>query len=97
MARSSYDRGDKVHITGTFTNASGTYIDPSNVYLQVVTPAGVHTDYAYPATISRTSSGVYYHDLTIDQIGAYYYRVHASGIGQAAAEGSFTVKRSKFA
>ncbi len=96
MSRNSYDKGDKVRITGTFTNASGTYIDPSNVYAQTITPAGVHTDYTYPTTISRSSSGIYCLDVSIDQIGQWYYRVHASGVGQSAAEGSFTVKRGRF-
>lgn len=94
--RNSYDRGDKVKVTATFTNLSGAYIDPGSIYVQYVTPAGVATNLSYPSTVSRTSSGIYYADISVDQTGEYWYRVHASGVGQSAAEGGFTVKRSRF-
>lgn len=94
--RNIYDRGDKIKVTGTFTNISGAYIDPTSVYLQYITPAGVTSNLMYPTTISRTSSGIYYADISINQTGEYWYRVHSSGVGQAAAEGGFIVKRSRF-
>jgi hypothetical protein len=94
--RNTYDRGDKIKVTATFTNLSGAYIDPGAVYLQYVTPAGVANSLVYPTTVSRTSSGIYYADISIAEAGDYWYRVHASGVGQSAAEGGFIVKRSHF-
>ena len=94
----TYDKGDLVRVTGTFTNAAGTAIDPAVVKFQFITPAGVTTTYTYgtDAEVVRSATGVYYVDINASQTGTYRYRFYSTGMGQAAAEGNFRVDTSSF-
>jgi len=94
----TYDKGDLVRVTGTFTNAAGTAIDPTVVKFQFITPAGVTTAYTYgtDAEVVKSATGIYYVDIDASQTGIYYYRLYSTGTGQAAAEGNFSVDTSSF-
>jgi len=92
----TYDVGDVVRITGTFTNASGTAIDPSTVTGKYKDPSGNITTDNAP---TNSATGVYYFDVVVDESGKWYYEIRgfASGpVANGAAQGYFNVRDSQF-
>lgn len=87
----SYDIGDVARIEGTFAQGT-TLVDPDTVELTVQDVNGVQYSYAYPATISRTSVGLYYVDFQPDVAGLWRYRWFSTGAGRAAEENVFYVR-----
>lgn len=92
----TYDIGDLVRLTGTFTDATGALADPT-VVLAEVRP---YVDGVYgtvvPITPVRESTGVYHADYSPATAGAYLYRIEGTGAVQQAAEGAFLVRVSNF-
>jgi hypothetical protein len=90
---SSYDRGDLVRITATFT-AGGVNTDPSAVYLYLRAPDGTLTtlQYGVDAAVVKTSTGVYRYDYSATSKGDVYYRWAGTGAAQAADQGTFFVQ-----
>jgi len=93
-----YNVGDQVRLTVTWTNSSGTPTDPTTITLTVKRRAlsTTSTTYAYPATVTKSSTGVYYVDVTPDNEGVWDYRWVATGTVVAAEEGAFNVPDSVF-
>jgi hypothetical protein len=87
----TYDVGDLIRCTGTFTNAAGTAIDPATVYFKYKDPGGTKTTLTYgvDAAVVKSSTGVYYVDVNVDEVGTWYYRWQATGTGQSAGESYF--------
>lgn len=90
----SYDVGDAVRCTGTFTDANEIAYDPDNVYFQWRTPNGtLHTrQYGVDAAVQKSSTGVYIYDLNVDADGMWQYRWYAlanDGDYQGAAKHKF--------
>lgn len=87
----SYDIGDVVRVTATFTVA-GVATNPAAVTFRIKPPAGA------PTAISgtQTATGTYTTDINATLPGIWYYRVEGTGAAQAAAEGSFHVQPSAF-
>jgi len=94
----TYDVGDLVRCTGTFTNAAGTAVDPTAVSFMLRAPSGTETTYTYgvDAELVRDGTGVYHVDVDADEEGAWYYRFESTGTGQAAEESRFYVDQSMF-
>jgi len=94
----SYDVGDVVRCTGTFTTAAGVATDPTAVNFKVRTPAGTVTTYVYgtDAELVKASTGVYTVDVPLTTTGTWAYRFYSTGTGQAAAEATFWVEQSAF-
>lgn len=97
MTRNAYDIGDLVRCAGTFAS-SGANVNPSAVMFKVRSPAGVVTTYTYgqDAALVRDATGVYHVDVSADEPGDWAYRFWSTGTGQAAAEGRFGVRYSRF-
>ena len=95
---STYDVGDTVRITGTWTNAAGTAIDPENVYCKFKSPRKATTKYTYDedAALVKSATGVYYADIDVDIEGRWFYRFYSTGEGRAAGESYFEVGKSEF-
>lgn len=92
-----YDLGDVVRLTGTFTDSNGTAADPTTVTLEVKDPSGNEATYTYALSqITKSSTGIYYKDVTTDEGGTWYYRWLGSGTVASADEGYFYVEDSKF-
>jgi hypothetical protein len=93
----TYDLGDKVRVTGTFTDPlnSDAAIDPTAVKCSVRSPSEVVTTYIYgtDVAVKKASTGVYYLDLSLDTAGRWYYRWWSTGTGAAADEQAMIVKR----
>ena len=94
----SYDKGDQIRVTGTFTNAARTAIDPDDVFFKKITPSGTATTYEYgeDAELERSAKGIYHVDVDIDTPGTWYFRMHSTGSGKAAREAQVSVKNSRF-
>lgn len=90
----TYDLGDLVRITGTFTTAAGVATDPTAVLCTYTDPSGDATTLTYGTDVAlvKSSTGVYYVDVNADEQGVWEYRFYATGTGQAADEGSFIVQ-----
>lgn len=95
----SYDKGDLVRVTGTFTNASDAATDPTTVTCKVKTPAGVTTTYLYgtDAALVKDSTGVYHLDITASTSGQWWYRWEGTGAVEQADEDTFIIEPSAFA
>jgi hypothetical protein len=94
----SYDVGDLVRVTATFTNAAGTVADPAAVTARYRSPSGTTTTLTYgvDAELVKESTGVYHVDISASESGTWSYRFASTGSGQAANEESFFVERSEF-
>ena len=90
----TYDVGDVVRCTGTFTDSDGNAQDPTAVLFAFTTPAGVLTTYTYgvDAELIKSATGVYYADLAITESRTWRYRLYATGTGQSAGSSWFNVR-----
>mgnify|MGYP001579977939 CR=1 len=92
---SSYEIGDQVRIWGTFTSA-GTGSDPTQVFLELATPANVVTLYGYGTAgtiIQKQGNGTYYADVVATQQGMWQYRWTGTGNIITSDMNHFYIKR----
>lgn len=91
-----YDKGDKVHLTAKFT-VGGVLTDPTAVICEVKDPSGNVDSYSLAGgTLTRSSLGLYYKDISIDESGDWFYRWEGTGAMEAAEETNFIVEVSEF-
>ena len=92
----AYDVGDKVRLSGVFTDAVGAYHDPTAIYVKYADPGGTATtlQYGVDAAVICDSEGHYHVDVDIDEAGNWPYRWYATGTGRSAGEARLVVKRS---
>jgi len=83
--------GDIVTLTGTFKVGS-TLTDPTTVTLRVQLPDGTVVEYTYPATVSKTSTGIFYKDYTVTQAGLHTYWFIGTGACVAREPRSFVAQ-----
>jgi hypothetical protein len=93
----TYDVGDLVRVTGTFTNAASVAQDPTAVLFKYKDPSGNKTTLTYNTDVSvvKSATGVYYVDVDVDEIGRWYYRWQGTGTGQSAGESYFDAQASR--
>lgn len=92
-----YTVGTQIRLTATFSDANTTPADPTVVTCEVqCRPDADGTIYSYPATISKSGTGVYYVDVTPTREAIWDYRWVGTGTVAAAGEGSFDVEDSRF-
>ena len=100
---STYDRGDIVRITGTFTDTGGTVGDPTTVHFLYDTPTSTapttatRTSTASGAVggITKSSTGVYYYDISSTGQGLYETRFTSTGALAASGESWFSVRHHR--
>lgn len=94
----SYDIGDRIRLTASFTTMAGAPVDPATLVCRIKTPGSTITSYTYgtDAALVQDSTGVYHIDVDVSSSGTWYWRFAGTGNGQAAEEGSFDVERSQF-
>jgi len=91
LATNVYTTGQEVLLNATFTNASGTFIDPTVIVCRVRDPLGVVT---LPSVAQAGSgTGFWYAQYTPLIEGLFYYRWEGDKITN---EGQFVVKKSVF-
>lgn len=87
-----YDEGDLARISAAFTVA-GTATDPTTVTLKVRDPSGNTDTYTYAlGLVTKSSTGNYYKDITLDEVGRWYYRWAGTGTVVSQEEGYLFVK-----
>lgn len=94
----SYDLGDLVRVTATFTDGiTAAALDPAVVKLLVRNPAGNTTTYTYGvgSYITRSGVGVYYAEIDADDDGIWHYRWKSTGTGQAAQEKKIRIRSAQ--
>jgi hypothetical protein len=94
----THDKGDLVQCTGTWTDSAGVATDPTAVKFSFITPAGVQTNYVYgtDAALVKSSTCVYYVNISAATSGMYQYRFYSTGTGQAAETAVFYVAEDVF-
>lgn len=93
-----YDKGDLVRVSGAFTDIDGVAQDPATITFKFKDPADNVTTYTYgvDAELVKDSVGNYHVDVDADEVGVWYYRYAATGNGQCAEEGDFTIRGTEF-
>jgi len=97
-AINGYDKGNLVRVTGTFKNSAGTLIDPTvvNFAYYVAGAAPTVLVYGTDAGLVKSSTGIYYVDVSLTSSGTWYYRFYSTGTGQAAEEWKLLCNESAF-
>lgn len=96
-AVNTYDVGDLVRLSATFTDAAGQYCDPTVVCFSVLPPSqSIGTTYTYGTDpeVVKDSQGHYHMDINITDWGIWHYRAYATGTGQGAEHWKFVVSPS---
>lgn len=84
----SYDLGDDVILTGTFTVA-GVPTDPTTATCKVAQPDASEVTVA----LAKLSTGVYEGTFTPTQTGEHWYRISGTGAAKAAGEDVFSIRK----
>lgn len=91
-----YIQGTTIKAKSEFRSFAGELIDPTTVVLKYKTPDGALITKTYSlAEISKTSTGLYYAFITLDQAGQYNFRWEGTGPDGSVTESSLTVSPSK--
>ena len=79
---------------GNTIKVSDVVTDPTTLTITVEDPSGNLDSYTYAAAqVAKTSTGVYYYDLALDEAGTWSYRWVSTGAALGADEGQFEVRR----
>ena len=97
---STYDIGDVIRVTGTFTDTGGTVGDPTTVNFLYDTPTSTAPSTATRTStaagvvggIAKESTGVYYVDMTATGRGLYETRFTSTGSLAASGESWFSIR-----
>lgn len=88
---STYQIGDVVRLTATFTNAAGANTDPTARAWTVKEPDGTDNN----PSDTKSEDGVFYIDFTITQSGFHVWKaVGTGGDGAGTVDGSFYVSKA---
>lgn len=91
----TFDIGDVVRISVSFA-VSGVYTDPTTVTLKVKDPSGTVDTYTYALSqVTKSATGVYYKDLTIDEAGTWRYEWTGTGSCAAVEEGQVYARKTR--
>jgi hypothetical protein len=91
-----YAPGESVHVTATFTK-DGSAADPATIVLVFQRPDGTTTTWQFgvdaglDAGVMRSSQGVYYANIPVEDEGQWVYRFTGTGEAAGSSEGWFTV------
>jgi hypothetical protein len=88
----TYDVGDLVQVTGTYTDADDTATDPDAVFATSKAPDGTLTDYTIGNGLTKDSTGVYYVRISLTAPGSWWCLHYSTGGGQAAGEAEIKVR-----
>ncbi len=89
---SDYDVGDSARLRCTVYDDTGALIDPTDLTLTLVDPAGT-TTVIPKGTLTHASTGVYTYPVTFALAGVYSYTFDASGNVEQVESGALVVGR----
>ncbi len=83
---------------GANITVSGSATDPTTLKFNYKKPSGSVTTYVLgsDAQLVKTSTGVYYVNITTDEVGKYFFRFQSTGVAAGAGESDFAVETSNF-
>jgi len=85
----SYDKGQKIKVTGYFRNVdTGAYVDPTTVTFRTKDPSGNLSAHVYGVdpNVTKTAIGKYRYDLLLDEVGTWWLRWDSTGTHEGARE-----------
>lgn len=83
--------GDTPRLSNTF-EVAGTATDPTTVSLAVTDPSGNVDTYTWAGgTVTKSATGVFYKDVTVDEDGVWEFKWTGTGTAADIATGTFTV------
>lgn len=93
-----FPSGSLVRLSAEFQDAAGDAIDPTVVNVRWKDPNGAETlkTYVTDTEVVLDAPGSYHCDVDAAIPGEWTYRWESTGVGQAAAEHTFTVLESAF-
>lgn len=87
-----YEVGDKVRFDLRFTR-NGTLVDPATITLKVKDPGAITTTYTYAGgTITKTSTGLYWIEVSAASAGEWTWRAESTGDYATAQQGTYIVQ-----
>lgn len=89
-----FERDSLIRIEATETDIDLVPVDPTEIILKVEDPTGNVVTYEAPVVI-HDGVGRFHVDISVPLDGQWFYRWIASGQGQAAKRGSFTVQPAR--
>ena len=91
----TYDIGDIVRLTGTFT-VSSVNTDPTTITLKTKDPTGNVDIYTYALSqITKSATGIFYKDISIDEAGTWRYEWTGTGAVATVEEGQIYVRKTR--
>jgi hypothetical protein len=92
-----YQKGDLVRVSGVFKDLTDVVQDPDTVSLKVTKTDGTQTIYVFNGSpaVTRDSTGNYHVDVSVDQVGRWFYTWISTGLAQAAENGEFLVEATQ--
>ena len=88
----SYEIGDTLRLTATFTDGDDAAADPTTITLEILAPDGTKTTLTYAAAdVTKSATGVYYYDLALDAAQTWEWRWIGTGTVAQADQGSLWV------
>lgn len=94
-----YTLGQQIRLMATFKNSAGTAADPTGVVLKYRDPvtSTVTTKTYGVDSVVKSSTGIYYFDLTLSNPGEWWYRWEGSGAIIATDEERILVEGTRLA
>jgi hypothetical protein len=95
----TFDIGDQVQVTATFTNLAGALANPTTLTWQVLQPGGTSTTYTEVSPeVANTSTGIWTLTfvITANDPGRWHVRSRGTAGVKAADEDWLDVRRSAF-
>jgi hypothetical protein len=97
MADELFDLGDTVRLEHDFYSLAGVLTDPTTIKCVIRAPDTTEVTRTYAgATVSKTSTGLYYTDYAPAAPGLYRVRWVGTGTVASAEESAFTVRPTLF-
>jgi hypothetical protein len=89
----TYDIGDIVRLSASYTDTGGTPANPTTVAFVYERPSGSYsTETSTGPNVTNPSVGSFHLDVEIDEAGLWEYRVTSAGSIQASTEDYFIVR-----
>ena len=91
-----FDVGDLARCAVECRTLAGVLADPTTLAFKHKDPSGNIATITYPTGIVKSSTGLYYYDLALDEGGLWSVRWNATGVVDASGEMTLTVRPTAF-
>lgn len=97
MTVKTYELGNVIKVSGSFTDSNDEPVDPSQVSVSILTPGKSLLSYVYNQgqEVKKEGTGIYYIEINANITGDWYVRFFSSGSIISASEILFRVSSHK--